>query len=237
MDSVTKNPYGSFFHAGDRTPTSLPQEGCPSSHDAHTNRDRPWDSTCQASQQVLHRVGASTPPCHPRAWAHPVATRLLAPTGQPACTCPYRFREKSVTSPPLRGAPCRPHLHKAANWQCYRQACLSYHGVGDSGRSAPPPPLPRGDTACTISLVSAGVCNGRCVHSPGLDGIRRALQQRCATAQQLQSTCKSDENHVETIQKGRKTKFMAIKRRFTRVLKTKTDGPPFILKVSRTFKV
>ena len=171
---------------------------------------------------------ASVRPRHPRAWAHPFATRLLAPTGQPACTCPYRFREKSVTSPPLRGAPCRPHLHKAANWQCYRQACLSYHGVGDSGRSAPPPPLPRGDTACTISLVSAGVCNGRCVHSPGLDGIHRALRKRCATAQQLQSTCKSDENHVETIQKGPKTKFMAIKRRFTRVLKTKTDGPPFI---------
>ena len=80
--------------------------------------------------------------------------------------------------------------------------------------------------ACTISLVSAGVRNGRCVHSPGLDSIRRALQQRCATAQQLQSTCKSDENHVETMQKGPKTKFMAIKRRFTRVLKTKTDGPP-----------
>ena len=141
VDSATKNPYRSFFHAGDRTPTSIPQEGRPSWHHARTSLDRPWDSTCHASQQVLHRVGASTPPRHPRAWAHPFATRLLAPTGQSACTCPYRVREKGATSPQLRGTSCRPHLHKAANWQCYRQACVSYHGDGRQ-RSHRLPPFP-----------------------------------------------------------------------------------------------
>ena len=93
--------------------------------------------------QANRCCAASVRPRHPRAWAHPFATRPLAPTGQRACTCPYRFREKSVTSPPLRGTPCRPHLHKAANWQCYRQVRLSYHGDGRQRSQRPstsPPP-------------------------------------------------------------------------------------------------
>ena len=226
VDSATKNLYGSLFHAGGRTPTSIPQEGRPSWYHARAGLDRPWDPTCHASQQVLRRVGASAP-----------SARVGAPLRNPS-PCPNRPTRVhlSVQVPRKKchfTSAARYPLQTASAQSCKLAVLPTGLSVVPRGWKTavaasfpPPPPLPRGDTACTISLVSAGVCNGRCVRSPGLDGIRRALQQRCATAQQLESTCKSDENHVETMQKEPKTKFMAIKRRFTRVLKTKTDGPP-----------